>query len=34
MNDKDLDAIAAEAFSVVGTGRQIEPFATRFPVSS
>ena len=30
MNDPDLDAIAAETFSLLGTGRQVVPFSTRF----
>ena len=30
MNDPDLDAIAAEIFSLLGTGRQVVPFVTRF----
>jgi 2-oxo-3-hexenedioate decarboxylase len=31
MNDKDLDAIATESFSLLGTERQVAPFSTRFP---
>lgn len=31
MNDTDLDAIAAETFSLLGTGRQISQVSTRFP---
>jgi 2-oxo-3-hexenedioate decarboxylase len=31
MDGKDLDAIAAEAFAVLGTERQMAPFSTRFP---
>ena len=31
MNDADLDSIAAEMFSLLGTGRQVAPFLTRFP---
>src|SRR5688572_11661247 len=31
MNEKDLDTIAAEAFSMLGKERQVTPFLTRFP---